>query len=275
MREFFLNDDFRKFWQEQDPFAAAFELSGESYRKVKSRHTFRIELEGKGYFVKLHRGIGFGEYLKNLLQFKQPVTDAGQEYRALLHLKQHGVDTMTPAAYGCTGAVPFARTSFLITEELTDTVSLEDFCRDWRKNPPSFRVRRALIRKLGEMAGKMHRSGLNHRDCYICHFLLRKGTENTSDPELHVIDLHRAQIRKKVPRHYWVKDVAGIWFSAMDAGLTRHDILYFLKAYFQSELHTIRKEHAGFLKAVDETARRLYRKDHGKNPPADTEIQPF
>ena len=92
MREIFLNADFQKLWQGKDPFEAAFELTGESYRKVKSRHTFRIEVEGKGYFVKLHRGIGLGEYLKNLLQFKQPVTDAGQEYRALLHLKRHGVD---------------------------------------------------------------------------------------------------------------------------------------------------------------------------------------
>ena len=270
MRELFLNDVFRRVWQERDPFRAAFELSGESYRKVKSRHTFRIELEGRGYFVKLHRGIGLMEYLKNLLQFKQPVLGAGQEYRALLHLKKHGVDSMTPAAYGCTGSVPFLQDSFLITEELADTVSLEDFCRDWGTNPPPFRVRRALIRKLGEMTGKMHRSGLNHRDCYICHFLLRKGTENSAEPELHVIDLHRAQIRRKVPWHYWVKDVAGLWFSAMDAGLTRHDILYFLQAYFQRDLHSIRKENAGFLAAVDRTARNLYRKDHRKDPPAGT-----
>ena len=53
------------------------------------------------------------------------------------------------------------------------------------------------------------------------------------------------------------------------------DILYFLKVYFQSGLHPVRKEYAGFLESVDETARKLYRKDHGKNPPADTGIQPF
>ena len=94
MRELFLNDVFKRLWQDRDPFEAAFELSGESYRKVKSRHTFRIELEGKGYFVKLHRGIGLGEYLKNVLQIKQPVTDAGQEYRALLHLKQKSLDSI-------------------------------------------------------------------------------------------------------------------------------------------------------------------------------------
>ena len=267
MREVFLTPVFQRIWKDQDPFQSAFELSGESFRKVKSRHTFRVGIEGRGYFVKLHRGIGWGEYFKNLLQFKSPVTDAGQEYRALLHLRKYGVDTMTPAAYGCRGAIPAMRTSFLITEELTDCISLEDFCRDWAASPPSFRVKRALIRKLGTMAGKMHRSGLNHRDCYICHFLLRKGSELTSDPELHVIDLHRAQIRSRVPWHYWVKDVAGLWFSAMDAGLTRHDLMVFLQAYFQQSLRSVFRNYRRFLKAVDHTARLLYRKDHHCDPP--------
>ena len=270
MREVFLNPEFERHWHGRDPFAAAFELTGESYRQVKSRHTFRVEIGGRGYFVKLHRGIGCKEYFKNLFQFKSPVTDAGQEYRALLHLREHGVDSMTPAAYGCTGCIPFARTSFLVTEELTGCISLEDFCREWRTAPPPFRVKRALIRKLGDMAGKMHRSGLNHRDCYICHFLLRKGTECTADPELHVIDLHRAEIRKHVPYHYWVKDVAGLWFSAMDAGLTEHDIHIFLKAYFRQDLREIFRRYGQFLKSVDAAARKLYRKDHGKEPPADT-----
>jgi len=271
MREIFLDPVFERIWKGKDPFQAAFELTGESYRKVKSRHTFRIEREGRGYFVKLHRGIGFREYFKNLLQFKSPVTDAGQEYRALLHLKAHGVETMTPAAYGCRGSVPFARTSFLVTEELTDCISLEDFCRNWKTELPPFRVKRALIRKLGDMAGKMHRSGLNHRDCYICHFLLRKGTENSAGPELHVIDLHRAQIRSCVPYHYWVKDVAGLWFSAMDAGLTKHDIYSFLRAYFQQQrLADLFGRNGKFLRAADAAARRLYRKDHRKDPPPET-----
>ena len=270
MREVFLDQLFQRLWKDRDPFQSAFELTGESYRQVKSRHTFRVEIEGNGYFVKLHRGIGWAEYFKNLFQFKSPVTDAGQEYRALLHLREHGVDSMTPAAYGCTGRIPFARTSFLITEELTGCISLEDFCRAWRTAPPPFRVKRALIRKLGLMAGKMHRSGLNHRDCYICHFLLRKGTECTADPELHVIDLHRAEIRKRVPYHYWVKDVAGLWFSAMDAGLTKHDLSVFLQAYFQLDLREISLRHGRFLQDVDAAARKLYRKDHGTLPPADT-----
>ena len=87
---------------------------------------------------------------------------------------------------------------------------------------------------------------------------------------MHVIDLHRAQIRAEVPWHYWVKDVAGLWFSAMDAGLTRHDVLTFLQAYFQQDLKTIFSKQSVFLNAVDRTARRLYMKDHGHNPPENT-----
>ena len=85
-----------------------------------------------------------------------------------------------------------------------------------------------------------------------------------------MIDLHRAQIRPKVPWHYWVKDVAGLWFSAMDAGLTRHDVLIFLQAYFQQDLKAIFHEQSGFLEAVDRTARKLYVKDHRHDPPEST-----
>ena len=42
MREVFLNPDFQRLWQDRDPLRAAFELTGESFRKVKSRHTFRV-----------------------------------------------------------------------------------------------------------------------------------------------------------------------------------------------------------------------------------------
>ena len=103
----------------------------------------------------------------------------------------------------------------------------------------------------------MHSAGMNHRDCYICHFLLKK----EEFPALYVIDLHRAQIREKIPMHYLLKDLGGIWFSAMDAGLTKRDILRFLKVYTRQELHQLDRR---FWKRVDKVARKLYFKDHGK-----------
>lgn len=267
MCEIMLDSPFRERWAGRDPFAEAFHLDGESFRKVKSRHTFRFEIGGKGYFAKLHQGCGWKEICKNLLQFKRPVLGADNEYHALLHLKRIGVDTMTPRAYGMRGKNPARLQSFLITEELTDVVSLEDLCRNWKEKTPEFRLKSALIRKLGGMTGKMHRSGLNHRDCYICHFLLKKATASSPDPVLHVIDLHRAEIRGRVPYRYLVKDVAGLFFSAMDTGITSRDILRFIRAYSARPLRQELAGNRGFYADVRKAARKLYRKEFSKVAP--------
>ena len=42
-----------------------------------------------------------------------------------------GVDTMRAVAFAQRGSNPAKRHSFIVTEELAPTISLEDFCRDW------------------------------------------------------------------------------------------------------------------------------------------------
>ncbi len=266
MSEVFLNDDFLRMWEGKEPFEEAFALEGEVFRNVKTRRTFRIEADGKGYFVKLHRGVGWGEIVKNLLQFKMPVLGAENEYRACLKLDRIGVDSMTPCAYGKRGLNPAKQDSFLITAELGNTTSLEDYCRDWQVNTPPRREKTSLIVKVGDMAGAMHRCGMNHRDCYICHFLLDKSTAGTDFPKLYIIDLHRAQIRERVPFRYHVKDVAGLYFSAMDIGLSKWDILRFIRAYSVNPLRNELKDNRRFWRAVEKCAVKLYRKVHGKEP---------
>ncbi|MDY0358016.1 MAG: lipopolysaccharide core heptose(I) kinase RfaP, partial [Sedimentisphaerales bacterium] len=224
MKELFLSETFRYLWQDKDPFQEADRLAGKVFRQMKSRKTLRFVVNGDAYFLKMHRGIGWVEIAKELLQFKRPVLGAENEWRALRLLRQIGVETMTPAAYGTKGANPASRRSFIITEELTGTESLEDFCKDWSRRPPSFRLRVALIERVASMVRQMHRHGMNHRDCYICHFHLDISPgRDRIDPErfhLYVIDLHRARIRRRVPTRWIVKDLAGLYFSAMDIGLT-------------------------------------------------------
>ncbi len=249
MNEVFLNDVFKKLWQDRDPIAEADKLDGEVFRKVKTRRTFRFEIDGQGYFAKIHKGIGWREIFKNLLQFKKPVLGASNEYHAIRLLEKLNTPTMTPAAYASRGGNPAAIESFLITEELTDTVSLEDYCMNWKASPPPFHEKITLIKKLAKSAAAMHDHGMNHRDCYICHFLLKKSTG-----ELHVIDLHRAQIREQIPYRYRVKDVAGLYFSAMDCGLSQRDLLRFIATYGR---HTPQ-----FWRDVKATAEKLYRKEH-------------
>lgn len=256
-----LSPEFAEAWRGRDPFEAAFALEGEVFRKVKSRRTFRFELNGNGYFAKVHRGVGWREIVKNLLMGKRPVLGARNEYEALALLHRAGVDTMTSRAYGCRGTNPAKLDSFLITAELKNMTTLEDLCRDWPENPPPPRFRHALTRRLALSAKGMHGAGINHRDCYLCHFMLDNATRGDALPRLYVIDLHRAEIRAEVPYRYRVKDVAGLYFSAMDIGLTRRDRFRFMKVYSGKGLRDTLRGDAAFWRAVDSAARTLYRKE--------------
>lgn len=64
----FLDEPFRALWAGQDPFAAVEALEGEVFRELEGRRTLRTEVAGRGYFVKIHRGVGWAEIIKNLLR---------------------------------------------------------------------------------------------------------------------------------------------------------------------------------------------------------------
>lgn len=268
MKELFLNDVFARLWRDRDPFVEAEKLDGEVFRAVKNRRTFRFEVDGAGYFAKVHRGIGYRELFKNLLVGKIPSCGAANEYRAIRRCEELDIPTMTPAAYGTRGWNPARLESFLITEELTDCTSLEDYCLPWAVSPPPAAEKYALIDRLAQTVGTMHRDGLNHRDCYLCHFLRENAGTDPLSPQLHVIDLHRAQQRQQVPFHYRVKDVAGLYFSSMETGISRRDLCRFIRAYSLKPLRHELRENRRFWRAVARAAHKVYRKDHGRPPPA-------
>jgi len=254
----FLDEPFRSAWAGQDPFVAVEGLQGEVYRELEARRTLRTEVAGRGYFVKIHRGVGWGEILKNLVSMRLPVLGAGNEWRAIRRLEALGVDTMRPVAYGERGSNPAARHSFIVTEELAPTVSLEDYCRHWPEAPPSPRCKRALIARVATMARRMHRGGVNHRDFYICHFLLHLDPAPTADVfRLSLIDLHRAQVRAVTPRRWRDKDLAALYFSALDIGLTARDRLRFLRVYFEAPLADILRDEAPLIAHLEREAARL------------------
>ena len=267
MKKLFLSEFFQKLWLHSDPFDEVGKLDGTLFREVKTRRTLRLELNGRSFFLKHHLGVGWKEIFKNLFQFKLPILGAGNEFAAINALTALDVPTMTAEAYGERGGNPAKRESFLITAELCDCVSLEDIAREWSNNPPSFKFKYALIKEVARSASLMHDNNICHRDCYICHFLLDMKTADLDRPTVSVIDLHRALIWKKLPFRYRVKDTAGLYFSSMDAGLTRRDFYRFMKLYSHKSLREILQKDMKFYNAVDITARKLYKKDHKKAAP--------
>lgn len=230
-------------WSGKDAFEEVKTLQGEVFRELETRRTLRFELSGKSFFLKWHRGTSLKEIVKNLLSFRIPVLGADREWNAIHRLRDLGVDTMRGIGFGEKGCNPLTRISFIITEDLTPTVSLEDYCADWATHHPDPMVKRMLIARVATMVRKMHQGGINHRDCYICHFLLHLPFDGKEDHlKLSVIDLHRAQIRNRVPLRWRDKDLIGLYFSSLDIGLTQRDIYRFLRIYFSKPLKEILKD---------------------------------
>jgi heptose I phosphotransferase len=253
---------------QRDVFECAMALQGEMFRDVPGRRTLRFQLLGKSYFAKLHEGVGWGEIFKNLLTLRMPILGAMTEVRAILKLNQLGIPTTPLVAYGVRGCSPASLRSFVVTEDLGDIISLETLCADWSKNPPDERFKRRLIIAVAKLARIFHNNGLHHRDFYICHFCLNKKRMAADEIYLYLIDLHRVGIHQELSANARLKDMAALYWSALDIGLTRRDVLRFLHHYC-GELHHSFKDEVDFWHAVSARARQLYLKFHGKMPAMD------
>ncbi len=260
-----LNDELKTLWAGKDVFSEVQQLTGRVVRDKEGRQTMRVELDGKVYYRKLHTGVGWFEIFKNLFQGRLPIIGASNEWLAINRLHTLGVDTLTPVAYGSRGLNPATRLSFLMSKELTGTISLARFSEHWLETPPSFALKKALIEKVAAITRTIHRNGINHRDLYICHFLLdiSRGEESLR-PEnirLFLVDLHRAQMRARVPERWLVKDLGSIDYSSLKIGLTARDRLRFLRVYHDRPLRDILRDEKKLWRKVAGRTRKLYSRE--------------
>ena len=264
-----LREPFDTLWREQDPFAAVETLQGQVYRELAARRTLSTNVAGEMFFVKIHRGVGWKEIFKNLLSLRLPVLGAKNEWQAIERLQTLGVKTMDWVAFGITGHNPAAQHSFIITRAIMPSVSLEDYCRDWARRPPPMAFKRNLITRVAQMARRMHQGGVNHRDFYLCHFLLGLQPEPQAQQfTLSLIDLHRAQVRDNTPPRWRNKDLAGLYFSALHIGLTRRDRLRFLQEYFDRPLRDILRDEAPAIRYLQQQSAALLRRYQRKYAPS-------
>ncbi|MDP0561832.1 MAG: lipopolysaccharide core heptose(I) kinase RfaP [Candidatus Endonucleobacter sp. (ex Gigantidas childressi)] len=261
----YLREDFQKAWQGQDAYSLLDKMEGEEFRNVEARRTYRFEFQGKGFFAKIHRGVGWKEIINDFIHCRIPVLGARNEWIALNALHLLGVDTMTPVAFGEKGCNPAKQQSFLVTEELEKTLSLEDLCGHWQQSPPSFRLKKAILEKLANISRVIHNSGFCHRDYYFCHFLiahenLEQFQKNGKDLRFYLIDLHRAQIHIKLPNRWRLKDLSGLYYSAMDYGFTRNDLFRFIRCYTNLSLKESLTKHMILWTKINRKAKKLYKR---------------
>jgi len=247
-------------------------MQGTEYRRTRERRTVRFDHAGKAYFLKAHYGVGWGEVAKNLVQLKLPVLDAGREWSAVHLVQSLGLASVDALACGFQGSGP-SRRSFMVTRELDDAVSLETLVAGGRLGPGQ---RRRLIERVGRAARALHGGGIQHRDFYLCHFLLRPASADTDEATLHLIDLHRAGLHRRLSGRRRVKDIGGLYYSALGARLTRAERCRFIRAYAGgASLRTALAKRA-FWRRVERRAHALERaeKRRGRADTAGTAADP-
>ncbi len=262
--DFYLRQYFADSLQADAQFSDLMSIDGEVYREAPGRRTVKFERKSKAYFIKTHTGVGWQEILKNLLYLRAPVVGALNEWHGVHRLTDLEIDTMTVVGYGIRGKNPAKRRSFIVTEALPTSISLEDYTQSWKTHPPKnseqIRFKRKVIKKIAEITRTMHENGANHRDYYLCHFLLDLPGGDYDKMRLFLIDLHRMQLRRKTPTRWKVKDVAGLYFSSLDIGLTQRDLYRFMVAYRGKPMKETMAEHK-FWKAVLKRGMSLYRSE--------------
>ncbi len=111
-----------------------------------------------------------GRNLQNLLTAKLPVLGAGQEwsYPAFAGSRRADHDRRRVRRRAATRRISTRSSSLRSSRP-----SVSNFGIDWIKQPCEPKLKRALIAEVAH-DGMMHRAGVNHRDCYICHYLLHR-----------------------------------------------------------------------------------------------------
>jgi heptose I phosphotransferase len=202
-------------------FAALFELTGgEIVRRVGSRETRRLTLPAPAggvetLYVKRHAAPRWRDRIMPFLHFSRPIHGARNEWAAIWRFLETGIPTMTPVAFGESGA-----RSLLVTQEVRARCNLLELSASGTANWDE------LVPRVAEIARRMHAAGFHHQDFYLNHLLLCEGA---GPPEVRVIDLGRVRQRRRLSSRWIIKDLAQLEFSARR--LSCRDRVRFLRLY--------------------------------------------
>jgi UDP-glucose:(heptosyl)LPS alpha-1,3-glucosyltransferase len=223
---------------------------------IKERSTIKLMLKDNhseiGVYLKRYQHPGCKEWITSLLKFSLP-RNAMDEWKNVLAFHTSGIPTMVPISAGSKKHFGLKKESFLLTREIEGVERLDHYLPRHFSPPLNIhhiKEKRTLIKELALLVRRMHLSGLNHRDLYLCHILAKKDVSNSW--KIYFADLHRVDQREKVSLRWKVKDLAALNYSADKNIITRADRLRFIK-YYQGENRLAAKTRVLIKKIVKKT----------------------
>ncbi len=193
---------------------------GETVKKIKERSVIRIRMQtskGKRYFYlkhHKHQYIGLRRLFAPIF-FKPFLSEGKKEFQNICDFREKKIATVVPVAAGEKFTRFFWVKSFLVTEDFSPFVSLEDLLEnqpEFFMGPDSKNRKKILIDEVTLLARRMHKQGLNHRDFNSTHILLHY--DRRSDvPKVALFDLQRVDRNRFLSFRWMVKSLARLNYS--------------------------------------------------------------
>lgn len=211
---------------------------GETIKRIKDRSVIRIPIKGDGgervFYFKKHNleYVGPGKVLRALFP-TWGMSQGRKEFENICDFRKNNLSTVIPVATGEKFSNIFWAESFLITEDFSPFISLEDLLRDrpqFFTGPDGELRKQYMINQIARLAREMHQAGFNHRDFNATHILLYY--ENKSGvPKIALFDLQRVD-RRKIFRFRWmIKSLAEVNYTLPDELFNEKDRLYLFLSY--------------------------------------------
>jgi len=180
------------------------------------------------------------------------------------NLKEAGINTPKTIAAGEQWGMFFEKRSFIITEKIPGSKSLEQRLPDCFEQPATrenLKQRKEFITQLVRFVRKFHATKYRHKDLYLCHIF------QNENGEFSLIDLARAFKPGLFGERFRIKDISQLYYSAPAKNFSKMDRLRFYLTY--SGHSRLTKKDKIIISKIKKRAKRMGRHDikHGRNIP--------
>ena len=192
---------------------------GEFLRHVPAGDNVRLQLaDGRTAFMKRFRYNRRKVALSRLIRPHWQLPSGLKEWHRTHDLAQAGFPVPVPLAAGDASRGAEHR-SFYCCLALDGRRPADDALVEAGR-PPA-----AAVRAFGELVGRLHRCGYQHRDLYLCHVFVDESWDTV------LIDLQAMLKRRRLSMRRRVKDLAALSYSSLPTPLSRSDRMRFLLSY--------------------------------------------
>lgn len=215
---------------------------GDVIKSIKTRTVLRLEFNHQGakriLYLKRHRPvfIGFAGLLRCFF-LRYGRSQGRLEFENICDFRQNNFPTVVPIAAGEKFCRILWVKSFLITEDFSPYISLEDMLENQPRfftNPEGTQRRRILLGEISRLARNMHRQGLNHLDFNATHILLHYKND-LLPPKLALFDFQRVTKRRFLRYRWKIKCLARLNYSLPPEIFTERDRIYLFLSYLNKD----------------------------------------